>query len=268
VSYLLIDAGNSFLKIALVESLDVEKFTGKTLSDSNFIYHVIDYNSLSDHLFELFSDEELQQVIICNVGNPVNFNVISDVLYNHWRITPILIEVEQDKFDLSTRYTNPRVLGSDRWVAMIAARREFNRKFCVVDCGTAVTVDVVSDSGMHLGGLITPGIKTAQRSLGVSANNLPVVDNNNKNINNDVSFLATNTRDAILGGTLYQLSAYIERIVSEIKLELGDDIECIITGGDADKIQGLTYHHFHYRETLVLDGLRIIAQELFQKVQT
>jgi len=257
VNYILIDAGNSFIKVALIDSFN----------ESHINYVVLDYSNLYDDLLHEFHDVIPSQVIVCNVSNPINYNIISDVIFNLWRLNPYLVQVEQNTHGLSTRYTNPRVLGSDRWVAMIAARAEFQKNLCVVDCGTAVTVDVVTVTGMHVGGLITPGIKTARNSLGLNANNLPFVDNNSENINNESSILAINTQDAILGGTLYQVSAYIERIISEIKHEFGEDIECIITGGDADKIQALTYHHFHHRDTLVLDGLKIVAQDIFEKVK-
>ena len=255
MSYILVDAGNSCLKMEFVSSLD----------DSESRYLVLDYENLYDELLFELKDCISSKVIVSNVCNPVIFQIISDVVYKTWRIQPYLVSVEQDKYNLSTRYTNPRVLGVDRWVAMIAARSEFDKTICVIDCGTAVTVDVVSHQGMHLGGLITPGIKVARNSLGLNANNLPSVENIDENINNESSFLAINTQDAILGGTLYQLSAYIERIVSEIKQEFGEDTECIITGGDANKIQALTYHHFHFRKTLVLDGLRIVAKDIFEK---
>jgi len=255
VSYILIDAGNSCLKIAIIDKLD----------NSDIYYDIINYDNLYDDLLDKLRNCIPSQVAVCNVANPVVFHIISDVVYKIWRIQPHLVIVQQDTYNLSTLYTNPRVLGCDRWLAMIAARCEFKQTLCVVDCGTAVTIDVVSDAGMHIGGLITPGIKTARNSLGLNTNNLPSVENVEENINNESSFLAINTHDAILGGTLYQLSAYIERIVSEIKQEFGEDIVCIITGGDAHKIQALTYHYFHHRETLVLDGLRIVARDIFDR---
>lgn len=255
MSFILIDAGNSSLKIAIMDSLE----------NTDIYYNVLDYANLFDNLLDELNDCMPSQVAVCNVSNPVVFHIISDVVYKLWRIDAYQTIVQQDKYGISTRYTNPRVLGCDRWVALIAARSEFDKTLCVVDCGTAVTIDVLSDVGMHLGGLIAPGLKTARKSLGLNTNNLPSVENIDENINNESSFLAINTQDAILGGTLYQLSAYIERIVSEIKQEFGEDTVCIITGGDADKIQALTYHHFHHRETLVLDGLRVVARDMFDK---
>ena len=264
MSYILIDAGNSCLKLAIVKNLD----------DSDIYYSVLDYNNLYDELVQEFSDTVASGVIVCNVNNPVIFHIISDVTYSLWRIDPHQVIVQQNTYGLSTRYNNPRLLGSDRWAALIAARHEFNTTVCVIDCGTAVTIDLVSEDGMHLGGLITPGLKTSRDSLGLKTGNLPFVDSylqdsyiekRSENNNNKSSFLAISTQDAILGGTLYQLSAYIERIVTEIKQEFGEDIECVITGGDAEQMQALTLHHFHHRETLVLEGLRIVARDLFDK---
>jgi len=260
VSYLLIDAGNSCLKLAILDEFDCSEFS----------YNVLDYNNLYDDLYAMVSNCVVSGVVVCNVSNSDVFHIISDVVYNLWRIEPHQIFVQQNKFGLSTRYNNPGLLGADRWVALIAARAEFNKTLCVVDCGTAVTIDVVSEDGMHIGGLITPGLNTARDSLGLKTNNLPFVENTHvdkkpENNNNKPSFLAITTQDAILGGTLYQLSAYIERIVTEIKQEFGENTECIITGGDAEQIQALILHHFHYRETLVLEGLKIVAKDLFDK---
>ncbi len=95
--------------------------------------------------------------------------------------------------------------------------------------------------------------------------NLPFIENNAKNYNNNSSLLANNTHDAILGGTLYQISAYIERIVADIRQEFGDNTQCIITGGDTEQIQQLSMHQFHYREMLVLEGLRIVAEQKLNK---
>lgn len=258
VSYVLIDAGNSCLKISTIENL----------SNSDMDFHVINYPNLYDDLFNFLFNTKPSNVLVSNVGNPVTFKIISEVVYKLWHIEPNLVNVMQNKYGLSTRYTDPKALGVDRWIAMIAARHEFKTKLCVIDCGTAVTIDVVSDAGMHLGGLITPGITMSRHSLDLKTNNLPLVENINENINNESALLAINTRDAILGGTLYQISAYIERIISEIKQEFGQDIECVITGGDAGKIQSLIYHHFHYRQTLILDGLRVMAQDIFNKDNT
>ena len=260
MSYILIDAGNSCLKLSILEDLD----------GSELFFTIIDYSNLYNDLTAEIKDCVVNDVFICSVANPAVFHTIYDVVYELWRLEPRQLIVEQDSHGLSTRYENPRLLGSDRWAAMIAARAEFDDTLCVVDCGTAVTIDVVSSEGMHLGGLITPGLQTSRDSLGLKASNLPFVDMDDvekktEKHNNRSSFLALKTQDAILVGTLYEISAYIERIVSEIKHEFGENTECIITGGDAVQVQSLILHQFHHREALVLDGLRIVAKNWLNK---
>ena len=255
MSIILIDAGNSCLKYSVLESIS------EPVTDSL----ILDYSNLSQELRTELENLVVTQVFVSSVSNPLVFHTIADIAQELWRIEPLQIVVEQNSYGLSTRYQNPRLLGSDRWLAMIAAHDEFPDNICVVDCGTAVTVDVVTDDGMHLGGLITPGLKTARDSLGMQTSNLPFIENNAKNYNNNSSLLANNTHDAILGGTLYQISAYIERIVADIRQEFGDNTQCIITGGDAEQIQQLSMHQFHYREMLVLEGLRIVAEQKLNK---
>jgi type III pantothenate kinase len=238
-----------------------------SLNESEIHYETFFYPNLYEQLETALADYLVSEIIVCNVSNPAIFHTIYDIGYKLWRIEARLIATEQNKHGLSTRYENPRLLGTDRWLAMIAAKNEFSATVCIIDCGTAVTIDVVTEEGMHIGGLITPGLKTSRDALGMKANNLPLIENayvekRDENYNNRSSFLAINTQDAIMGGTLYQISAYIERIVSEIKEEFGENTECIITGGDAGQIQSLTLHKFHHRQTLVLDGLRIIAKDM------
>jgi len=256
MSIILIDAGNSCLKITIADDLD----------NNQLSYNILMYDNLSEELYDYLHDCNPSDVLISNVNNMTIFYTISDLIYNLWRIHAQLVVVEQNKFGIYTCYNNPRTLGCDRWLALIAAHHDFTKTVCVIDCGTAVTIDVITDNGMHLGGLISPGISTARHSLGQKTNNLPMVENYRENNNNNSSsFLANNTQDAILGGTLYQISAYIERIVSEFKQEFGDNTECIITGGDAQLILDLSAHQIHHRETLVLDGLRIVAKEMFNR---
>ena len=63
-------------------------------------------------------------------------------------------------------YDQPEKLGVDRWLAMLAAEDEFpNCLKVIVDCGTAITVDVVDQSGQHQGGYIVPGLRLMKESL-------------------------------------------------------------------------------------------------------
>ena len=62
-------------------------------------------------------------------------------------------------------YTHPAQLGVDRWLAVIGAYHRHRRACCVVDAGTAMTVDAVDASGLHRGGYIVPGPRLMIDSL-------------------------------------------------------------------------------------------------------
>jgi type III pantothenate kinase len=56
-------------------------------------------------------------------------------------------------------------LGADRWFAVVAAFEHAGNAVCVVDAGTATTVDLVDAAGQHLGGFILPGVDLMMQSL-------------------------------------------------------------------------------------------------------
>lgn len=62
-------------------------------------------------------------------------------------------------------YEVPASLGADRWMAILAAYNDCGAACCVVDAGTAITLDVVAESGCHEGGYIVPGMSLQRRKL-------------------------------------------------------------------------------------------------------
>ena len=61
------------------------------------------------------------------------------------------------KTGMPIRMDNPREVGADRLVNAVAAYDRIGRACIVVDFGTAITYDIVSETGEYLGGIITPG---------------------------------------------------------------------------------------------------------------
>lgn len=66
---------------------------------------------------------------------------------------------------LANSYAEPQRMGVDRWLAMLAARQRSHGPLCVVDAGSALTIDLISDDGAHEGGFIIPGTALMQRAL-------------------------------------------------------------------------------------------------------
>lgn len=70
--------------------------------------------------------------------------------------------------DLVNSYEDPKALGVDRWLAMVGARARCSNELCVVDVGSALTIDFVAKDGEHRGGYILPGLELMQQALRVS----------------------------------------------------------------------------------------------------
>lgn len=62
-------------------------------------------------------------------------------------------------------YAQPEKLGVDRWLAMLAAKARGQGACCIIDAGSALTVDLLRADGQHLGGYIVPGLAMQRGSL-------------------------------------------------------------------------------------------------------
>ncbi|MGD8710813.1 MAG: type III pantothenate kinase, partial [Ectothiorhodospiraceae bacterium] len=92
-----------------------------------------------------------------------------------WNLTPVWIRTPGKGGGVRVGYSQPETLGTDRWAAMAGAARRGMLPACVVDCGTAATLDAVDAAGTHLGGMIVPGLSTMRRSLNQQTHGLPSV---------------------------------------------------------------------------------------------
>lgn len=148
-------------------------------------------------------------------------------------------------------------LGSDRWLAMQWPWQQTGSALCVIDCGTALTVDVIDDQGRHLGGWIMAGLSTARDSLLARAPGLPRLLTASE-VNEHP---ARGSTQAIVSGTALQLAGAIERSIDAAGAELGKNPAVWITGGDAAAIMPMTRIQATVDEHLVLRGLAMVANQ-------
>src|SRR5690606_2659551 len=91
-----------------------------------------------------------------------------------WSVPIEAVSARPEGFGVINAYAAPERLGADRWLALIAARRIEPGAVCVVDCGTAITIDVMHADGVHLGGLIMPGLGFTRRMLVEAAHGISI----------------------------------------------------------------------------------------------
>ncbi|RZI87519.1 MAG: type III pantothenate kinase [Variovorax sp.] len=157
-------------------------------------------------------------------------------------------------------YDHPTRLGADRWVAMIGARHRMlqqhgvPRPMVVVMIGTAVTVEALDATGKFLGGLILPGHGIMLRALesGTAGLHVPT---------GEVREFPTNTSDALTSGGTYAIAGAVERMVQHLRKHCGAEPACYMTGGAGWKMAPSMNVDFELVESLIMDGLLVIAQE-------
>ena len=246
-----VDIGNSSIKWA---SLRAKKLTKAKYFQRTKAGHAED---LDDAWGNLSSPKE----IICScVAGEAFEQSMTTWCQQVWEITPVFIRATRQCQGVTNAYINPEQLGSDRWAAMIAAHQRNPKACCVIDCGTATTVDVVESDGQHLGGLIIPGKQLMADSLLTGT----AISTNESEGDNSTLF-ARHTVDAIKGGALYSTIATIDRLYVDVATALGKPIEAVITGGAAAEILPLLNQKPTVESDLVLQGVRLIHQAMAQE---
>lgn len=200
-----------------------------------------------------------QRLLVASVAGPDFSARVEAWARKFWGIEPEFVSARARAFGIANAYSEPQRLGVDRWLALVAARRLVAGAVCVVDCGTALTVDVLAQDGEHLGGLIIPGLGLMRRALlektaGIEAALIAAPSRE------EVSLLAKDTRSGVMGGTLYAAVAVIDRIVHDVTEALGVELTCVLTGGDAEAVRSLLPAAFLHEPELVLKGLAVVAE--------
>jgi type III pantothenate kinase len=151
-------------------------------------------------------------------------------------------------------YRNPSQLGVDRLLAMVAARWRWAGPICVVDAGSAVTIDFVDAGGQHLGGLILPGQRLARDCL-LARTSIPQEAEVEPGAR-----LGRDTPTALALGSLYAVAGIVERFVggSDALFPLSGT-KVFLGGGDVTALQHLMPVPCERIEHLVLSGLAVLA---------
>ena len=165
-------------------------------------------------------------------------------------VSLVIAKTSPQAFSVINSYPQANKLGIDRWLGLIALRHYYPGNSCIVDCGTAITIDVLNDQGKHLGGVISPGLQTMKHALFQGTENLFRVDQQfSKGLSN-------NTEAAIYSGTLYAAIGLIEKVVTDI-------FTCqtiVLTGGDAILLSQHLDFKLIIEPDFILKGLAIYCK--------
>ncbi len=252
MSALLLDVGNSRLKWGVLDDRHIRR-TGHISQQQ---IHEQGLTALTSKL-----PRRVETVLVSNVAGSSFATRLSGVLGLHCNADVHFARVEREACGVSNAYRQPRRLGVDRWMAIIAAWAEAQAACLVVDAGTAVTLDAVNDDGQHLGGQILPGVTLMADVLASRTSDIPTMQRRAVRQARDVRMFARSTADSVRHGAMNAVVGAIERAV-DVMAGSGMEPSLFLTGGDASRILDALGKESLHRPHLVLQGLATVLDTL------
>ena len=241
---LVIDIGNSRTKIALFNQYDL-------------MFNVsIDHLTL-EHLRMLKEEHrQLTKAILSSV-KPGNEDLIGFLTEQF----EFFLELDhKTELPIENLYETPDTLGKDRLAAAVGANELFpDQNLLVIDAGTAITYDLVSEKNQFIGGNISPGLEMRFKALNHFTGKLPLIG-----ASDEFDFIGKNTAEAIRAGVqngmIYEIGQTIEIFNRNYQ-----NLQIIMTGGDSNFFdKKLNYSIFvHFNLTLI--GLNRILEHNAKK---
>jgi len=205
---LIIDIGNTAVKVALFEAKELQKnavFDKAVLKD---MLKFVDNHDISGTIISSVKDRnaELEKII----------NYFQALFLDYNTILPIQID-----------YKTPNTLGSDRIAAIVGASVLFpNKDVLVLDAGTCLTIDFIGKEKVYKGGRISPGIGMRYKALHQFTNQLPLCS-----ISTESLLIGENTHSSIISGVEQGILSEVREIINIYKKENKEIIICV-TGRD------------------------------------
>jgi type III pantothenate kinase len=194
-----------------------------------------------------------ERIVVASVASPETKESLRDWLLQQWRCEPTFVQATAQELGVTNAYSNPSELGVDRWLTLLAVHHQISAPVCVVDCGTAITIDLITADGVHLGGMILPGFGMMRQSL-LEQTAIPPVDTVEPS-----DWLASDTAGAVAVGGVSAVAALVDRVLEQSQQRLEVTPELVLTGSDTGSIQGRLRSPGRIEPDLVIQGLALLA---------
>jgi len=230
VRALLLDAGNSSVKVAIWEGKELEVFlrlpTREVLKEP-------------ERLVEELRGVRASKIVVASVVKEVS-KVVKENFHGALFVSADL------NLPINIDYKRPDLLGADR-IAIACGGLEFAESFIAVSCGTATVVDIVEERTFK-GGIIFPGLGTMAESLNSKTSQLPKVQPES-----EINVPGKSTKECIKAGILLSTVGGIKEVIRRFP-----NCKVLITGGWGRIIN--EYLQGSYIPDLSLIGLKKIAE--------
>lgn len=199
--------------------------------------------------------EQLEGAIVASVV-PNVMHSLTGAIVRYVGVQPLIVG-PGIKTGIKITSENPREIGPDRIVDVVAAYEKYGGPILVLDFGTATTYDLVTEDGSFGVGITAPGIKISAKALWEDAAKLPEIE-----IKKPESILARETITSMQAGLVYGQIGQTEYIIQKVREESGyENLRVVATGGLGRIIAEATDMIETYDSTLTLDGLMFIYEK-------
>ncbi|WP_203257441.1 type III pantothenate kinase [Hyunsoonleella ulvae] len=236
---LIIDVGNTFVKLAGFEK---DKLVFRETTKLSGVVEVV--NKLKE------SYPELKQGIVSSVGRLKSKQI--DAISKNFNVLEL---THKTKVPFKNSYDTPKTLGIDRIALVSASVYHYpDNNVLIIDAGTCITYDFITDKNEYLGGAISPGLRIRYKGLNNLTANLPLLETKIPK-----HFLGTSTNSSIHSGVVNGVVNEIDGFISAYK-DKYPDLTVILTGGDANFLSEQLKSSIFANSNFLLEGLNYILE--------
>jgi type III pantothenate kinase len=239
--YLLIDVSNSYTKLAFASRDRVSNPARIPTSELS-----------TNVLAEFLSRRQINKVVVSSVV-PTKNSAISKAAHNKAQVLWLNWKL---KLGVTIDYPKPQSIGADRLANAAAVADLYGCPAIVVDFGTAVTFDVVSERHSYIGGVIAPGLEAMTNFLYQRTALLPRLS-----LKEPHRAVGKSTVEAMRSGAIFGYRGLIREILAQIRAEQFSRKKVVVvaTGGYARLIASQLPEVAAIHPHLTLEGLRIVG---------
>lgn len=251
---LVIDMGNTNITLGAFDGIDLKASMRMTTQ----IHRTSDEYGILLHdllLVKGLKLDEIKAVTIASVVPNIMHSFVSGII-KYIGITPMIVAAGT-KTGIKTPTPNPKEIGTDRIVDAVAAYEIYGGPVLVIDFGTAITYDLITEDGSFIAGVTSPGLRISANALWRETAKLPEIE-----IALPDTILAKDTITSMQAGLVYgcigQTEYIVKRMIAESQIT---GCKVIATGGLGKIIAENTDVIDVYDANLTLKGLKIISDK-------
>jgi len=234
---LIVDVGNTFVKFA-------------TFKDGELIHKIsFKLSEFKKQYTALRKDfPKINTAIVASVGRLSKKQI--EILDKDLEVIELNYKT---RLPFKNLYKTPKTLGVDRLALVSASVNQFpDKNVLIIDAGTCLTYDFITDNNDYLGGAISPGIRLRYHTLNNLTANLPLLEKKQPQ-----NIIGSTTESSIHSGVIYGVTKEIDGVIDQYR-DKHQDLTVILTGGDANFLSNQLKNSIFANSNFLLEGLNFI----------